>query len=314
MRLPAGYMRGIMKNRFYDIAFNDSLTFYTFELYCSPQSREIADCTKDFLTQGFLKDSRWDKYAQYSHRCKNCPHFKHDIGFYFGNGHFTDHFSTKETFVISINNTEELNLVVEKMPVSAKTIWIGSTNPINYSALEKLTQLQTVCIGLRAKDILWDMEKTPNLDVLEIQLSANAPEITRLGKAKNLRHLCLNIHISQINKTVIPTFSFLKEMPKLDSLVISGVTAQDNNIDDLISIPKLQRLWISPDIYSTEDYAKFESLKFKIFNEYGIFEYNADEATIENIRPLGKGKRYFKTEETKKKFIVQYKKFMQKHL
>ena len=303
-----------MNNKFYDIAFSESLTFYTCEMYCSPEDREIVNCTEEFFNQGFFKDSVWDNYSEYLYKCKECPYFKHGIGFYFGDNHFSDNFSNKEIFVIKVKNTEELNLVVDNIPINTKAIWIGSTKPMNYSALEKLVQLQTVCIGLGTKDILWDMEKTPNLDVLEIQLGANAPEIAEIKKAKSLRHLCLNIHISQINKTVIPTFSFLKEMPNLDSLVISGVTAQDNNIDDLISIPKLQRLWISPDIYSTEDYAKFESLKFKIFNEYGIFEYNIDEATIDDIRPLGKGKRYFKTEETKKNFILQYKKIMQKHL
>ena len=199
------------------------------------------------------------------------------------------------------------------MPRDAKTLWIGGTNAINYFALEKLTQLQTVCIGLKAKDILWDIEKTPNLDVLEIELGANAPELTEIKKAKRLRHLCLNIHISQTNNTVIPTFSFLQEMPKLDSLIISGVTTQDNNIDDLINIPSLKRLWISPDIYPTEDYAKFEALKFKIFDEYGIYEYDSEDVTIKDIRPLGKGKRYFLSEESKEKFISHYKNLMRKY-
>ena len=302
-----------MNNKFYDVAFNESLTFYTYKLYCSPKDREIVNCTKEFYNQGFFKDLMWDKYAEYSYKCKDCPHFKHDIGFYFGDGHYTNDFSTKDTFVISVKNTEELNLVVENLPTNTKTIWIGSTNPIDYSALEKLTRLQTVCIGLGAKDILWDMQKTPNLDVLEIQLGANAPEITEITKAKNLRHLCLNIHTSQINNTVIPTFSFLKEMPRLDSLIISGVATQDNNIDDLINIPNLKRLWISPHIYSTEDYAKFEALKFKIYDEYGIYENDKEEATIEDIRPLGRGKRYFKSEKSKEKFISQYKSLMQKY-
>ena len=231
-----------MNNKFYDIAFGESLTFYTYdELYCSFEDREFVNCTEEFFNQGFLKDSVWDKYAEYLYKCKDCPYFKRDIGFYFGDKHFTDNFSNKEIFVINIKNTEELNFVVDNLPIKTKAIWVGSTKPVNYSALEKLTQLQTVCIGLGAKDILWDMEKTPNLDVLEIQLGANAPEIAVIKKAKSLRHLCLNIHTSQINNTVIPTFSFLKEMPNLDSLVISGVTAQDNNIDDLINIPNLKR-------------------------------------------------------------------------
>lgn len=165
-----------MNNKFYDIAFSKSLTFYTYELYCSPENREIVNCTEEFFNQGFLKDSVWDKYAEYLYKCKDCPYFKHDIAFYFGDNHFTDNFSKKEIFVIQVKNTEELNLVVDNLPINTKAIWIGSIKSINYSALEKLTELQTVCINLTAKDILWDMEKTPNLDVLEIQLGTNAPK------------------------------------------------------------------------------------------------------------------------------------------
>ena len=303
-----------MNNKFYDIAFSESLTFYTYELYCSSENREIVNCTEEFFNQGFLKDSVWDKYAEYLYKCKDCPYFKHDIGFYFADNHFTEKFSNKEIFVIKVKNTEELNLVVDKLPTTTKAIWIGSIKAINFSALEKLTELQTVCINLAAKDILWDMSKTPNLDVLEIDLGVNAPDLTKIKKAKSLRHLCLNIHTSQINNTVIPTFSFLKEMPNLDSLIISGVAAQDKNIDDLINIPNLKRLWISPDIFSTEDYAKFESLKFKIYDEYGIFEYDKEEATIEDVRPLGKGKRRFKTEKAKEKFTMQYRRIMEEYL
>ena len=69
-------------------------------------------------------------------------------------------------------------------------------------------------------------------------------------------------------------------MLSLDSLVISGVTTQDNNIDDLINIPNLKRLWISPDIYLAEDYAKFEALKFKIYDEYDNSELSKYEEEL----------------------------------
>ena len=87
-----------MNNKFYDIAFTESLTFYTYELYCSSEDREIVNCTEEFFDQGFLKNSVWDKYAQYLFKCKDCPYFKHDIGFYFGDNHFTNDFSNKEIF------------------------------------------------------------------------------------------------------------------------------------------------------------------------------------------------------------------------
>ena len=66
-------------------------------------------------------------------------------------------------------------------------------------------------------------------------------------------------------------------------------------------------------IYSTEDFAKFEALKFKIYDEYGIYESHEEEPTIEDIRPLGKGKRYFKSEKSKEKFILKYKNMMKEH-
>ena len=136
------------------------------------------------------------------------------------------------------------------------------------------------------------------------------------GKIRDFSVLCElhNLEFLTLRGTnSLQNLSFLKEMPNLDSLVISRVAAQDNNIDHLINIPNLKRLWISPDIYLTEDYAKFESLKFKIFDEYGIYEYDKEDASIEDIRPLGKGKRYFKSEKSKEKFVTQYKSLMQKY-
>ena len=84
-------------NEFYDIAFNESLTFYSYEFRCSSDDREIVNCTDEFFDQGFLKDSVWDRYAEYQYKCKDCPYFKHDIGFYFGDHHFSNDFSNKET-------------------------------------------------------------------------------------------------------------------------------------------------------------------------------------------------------------------------
>ena len=302
-----------MNNNFYDIAFHDTLGFYTYEMRCTGEERENVRCTEEFFNQGFLEDSVWDKYAEYLYKCKDCPYFKHDIGFYYGDNHFTNNFASKEIFVVQVKDTEELNLVVDQLPINTIAIWIGARKSINYSALEKLTQLQTVCISVTANDVLWNMEKNPDLDVLEIELGATAPDLTKLQNAKSLRHLGLTVHISQTHNTVIPSFAFLSQMPNLDSLVISSVSAQDDNIDDLIKIPSLKRLWISPHLYSTEDYAKFEALKFKIYDEYGIYEHNREEPTIQEIRPLGKGKRYFKTEEAKDKFIQRYKSMMQKY-
>jgi hypothetical protein len=49
-----------------------------------------------------------------------------------------------------------------------------------------------------------------------------------------------------------------------------------------------------------QDFAKFEALKFKIFEEYGIFQ-NGDFSC-----PLGKGERIFRSEKSKEVFKQKY--------
>ncbi len=299
-----------MENKFYDIAFRDSLTYYRYDLRCSGQNREDEKCLEEFEEQGFFKDFEWDRYAEYQYKCKDCPHFKHHVGFYFGDDKYTNDFSSKEIFVVGVGDTEELNRVVENMPVCAKALWIGGRKSMNYSALERLTGLESVCIGLNSGDVLWDMTKTPSLEVLEIQVGMNPPDITRIGESASLRHLGLLTLTSQVGNTVFPSLSFLKTMPSLDSLVLSNVASAEGSIDDLIEIPSLKRLWVSPHLFSTEDYAKFEALRFKIFDEYGIFKSEREESAIEDMRPLGRGKRWFKNEQSKEKFSRLYKSMM----
>ena len=121
-----------MNNKFYDIAFNDSLTFYTYELYCSPENREIINCTEEFLNQGFLKDSVWDKYAEYSYKCKDCPHFKHDIGFYFGDKlDFVDENGDEDTNTKNefANTNDVIYVAVNYEGIDTKG------NPITYTVL-----------------------------------------------------------------------------------------------------------------------------------------------------------------------------------
>lgn len=56
-------------------------------------------------------------------------------------------------------------------------------------------------------------------------------------------------------------------------------------------------------------YGKFEALKFKIYDEYGIYK-NGDDY----MRPLGKGGRLFHSTKSKEKFEEEYRALMQKYI
>ncbi len=296
---------------FYNIAFEEGLAFHRLDMYCSADNREEVACTDEFYRQGFLKDLVWDTYAEYQYKCKNCPYFKHNIGYYYGEGKHTDNLNEKEIFVISVKNTDDLNKAVGLLPKHTKALWLNSIASIDYSAIADLSMLETVCIDVTKNITLWDMTKTPNLQMLELNVGTNVPDLSALKAAKSLRHFGMIVHISQINNSFIPSFSTFKEMPSLDSLTLSGIASEDNNIDDLIEIPNLKRLWISPNIFTVEEYAKFEALKFKISEEYGIYSFNEEE---NEYCPYGKGKRRIKTQKAKEKFMAEYKVLMEKYL
>ncbi len=295
---------------FYDIAFNEGLCFYQLDMTCSFENREEIGCTNEFYNQGFLKDLVWDTYAEYRYKCRNCHYFKHDIGYYYGDKKFTDNFSEKEIFMIAVKNTEDLDNAIKLLPKHTKALWLSSMGSIDYSSIADLPKLETVFIDISKNIALWDMSKTPNLQVLELNVGTIVPDLSGLKNAKSLRHFGLITHISQINKSIIPSFNIFKAIPVLDSLTLSGITSTDNHIDDLIAIPNLKRLWISPNIFSVEEYAKFESLKFKISDEYGIFSFNEEE---NEYYPFGNGKHRIKSKNAKERFAKEYKSLMEKY-
>ena len=98
---------------------------------------------------------------------------------------------------------------------------------------------------------------------------------------------------------------------KMQSMFVSLTYGKrENNVylKDCINIPNLEKLWISPHTFETEQFAKFEALKFKIYDEYGIYK-NGDDY----IRPLGKGGRTFRSEKAKIAYQEEYAKMMEKY-
>ena len=96
-------------------------------------------------------------------------------------------------------------------------------------------------------------------------------------------------------------------MTKLKEVIISATEPQDHNMDYLIVLEALEYLWISPNLFPMECYAKFEAKKFMLSQEYGIYlEGDGD------ILPYGKGKRVMHTAEQKEKYLREYRKLLGK--
>ena len=115
--------------------------------------------------------------------------------------------------------------------------------------------------------------------------------------------------MSRLDKlSYVDSFYPLTKLPNLKELALECAMCSDGNIDNLINIPNFEKLWISPHTFETEQFAKFEALKFKIYDEYGIYK-NGDDY----VRPLGKGGRTFRSEKEKIAYQEEYAKMMEKY-
>ena len=277
---------------------------YLLEAYmCNYNIREKIGCTRQFHEMGFLKNGRWDYYAQYQTLCKKCSHFDQDIGVYFGDGNHTDNIQTKEKVICfcKISTHEQLSHFINTVSKSIKVLVFNDIRVDNLALLKDLRELECVLVSYCPKLIgFWDFKSTSCLKVLQYNGNRHLINIEQIGEAANLEYLGIDILTSQTNLNYIQSFEPLTKLKKLKEVVLRGVMCLDNNIDHLINISKLEKLWISPNTFSLQDFAKFESLKFKIFEEYGIFQ-NGDFSC-----PLGKGERIFRSEKAKEAFKQKY--------
>ena len=278
---------------------------------CEYEIRCEIGCTETFFNSGFLKNSVWDRYAEYKLLCKECPHYTHNIGIYFGNGHTTDNIQEKDTVWCrcKIKSREELQEALSFFPKNTKAIFFDDIRMDSLNELEAFPDLECVLIGYAQKLIhFWDFPKTPKFKVLEYVANTHLTDLSELAHAKSLEYFGIEAPVSRVNLTYVDSFAPLKRIPSLKEVSLSSVMCTDNNIDNLIDIPNLEKLWISPHTFSTEDFAKFEARKFKIYEEYGIYQ-NSDDY----VRPLGKGGRCFRSDTAKEKFSQEYQQMLLKY-
>ncbi len=288
---------------FYQLACRGNLWEYRSLFRCTPGQREEISCTREFYDRGFFQNGRYDEAAQYEAKCHACPCFPREWGIYFGNGKYTRDFEAKEVFRAEVSTEAELAELTQRLPSRTRALWLQIRPGTNLSPLEHLTGLEVLCLNVSPRDVLWNFAKTSRLQVLELLVGSRGFDLSPLAQAKSLRHLGLFASLSQSTDTKFPSLAPLSKLSGLTSLSLSGVTGEEGNLDALIAIPNLRRLWISPRSFPMEAYAKFEALKFRIGEEYGI--YCEDESW-----PLGKGKRAFATPAAREKFLAEYRALM----
>lgn len=281
--------------------------------HCSSGTREAVGCTEKFYELGFFDMSRggWDLYAEYQTLCKNCPHYTHDIALYFGIGKYTDNISESDTVWCryKISKKSEFEDLLSVIPQEIKAISFTDFRLETLAGLENFPNLECVLIGYAPKLVhFWDFTKTPNLKVLEYVSNTRLTNLNEISEAKSLEYFGISTLISRLDKlSYIDSFYPLTQLTNLKELSLECAMCSDGNIDNLINIPNLEKLWISPHTFETEQFAKFEALKFKIYDEYGIYK-NGDDY----VRSLGKGGRLFRSEKSKTQFEEEYRSLMLK--
>ena len=73
-------------------------------------------------------------------------------------------------------------------------------------------------------------------------------------------------------------------------------------------LDSLEYLWISPNLFPMECYARFEAQKFKLSDEYGIYCDESDQSY-----PYGKGRRVMSTPAAKEKYLREYNLILEKY-
>lgn len=276
---------------------------------CEREVREEIGCTKLFMENGFLKDSHWDRYAEYRLLCRNCPHYYNNVGIYFGKNQMTDDYCEKEGIWIMarIRNEEEWEEVLSSLPKSVKFIKINDIRTVNLSGLEQFPELQSVsvcyCPGLLH---FWDFSRTPDLRAFGFMSNRHLSDLTELEGATGLEYFEIDTLFSRTNLMYVDSLVPLQKLQSLREVTLNAISSRDGALNALIDVPNLEKIWVSPHAFTTEQYAEFEARKFRIYDEYGIYRSG------DYVRPLGKGES-FRSAKAKEAFMIKYRKLMSQY-
>ena len=282
---------------------------------CSYEERlNLPSCfiSKDIL--GLSVVQSWNDY------CSNCIYGNKNVGIVTVNHQtnpafsFSNGFSNKSEYLIFCKKQTDIEHIIQFINPLAQKIYFASNEIEDFSFLDNFSQLTHLRFSSsRCTHLSWNIQKTPNLIHLSVE-GKKLFDISAVQYAHNLHAFEFTISTSRMDKQRIQSLVGLSNLPLLENIEIQGARLQDENIDHLISIPNLKKLWVSPDMYSSEAFAKFEKKKFKINEEYGIFRNDKADNEIwcygNDCKPL----RISKDKPLKiKEYLDDYYKLMDKY-
>lgn len=232
--------------------------------------------------------------------CGECPFAADRKGIYYGKRTFSPGFEEQEYVDLKIRSQEEFESVCERVSPNVRGIRIFESF-VDGSPLEKFDKLEFISLSGQKISRFWDLSKNPELRFINICANRHFSSLAGLEKAKKLECLHLWTHTSQLSSIKIDSLAPLAGLKDLKDVTLSGVEPLDHNIDYLIDLPALRYLWVSPNVFPMECYARFEAKKFMLGAEYGIY---ADEDN--DIFPFGKGKRVLHGAEQKNRYLHEY--------
>lgn len=214
---------------------------------------------------------KWNEY------CSHCEYGNKDVGIFSviaGKKKqylFTNGLSEKKEYLIYCKQQEDAEYAMSLINPQAEAICFSWGYIENFSFLEKFSKLKYLRLdSSKATHLSWDITKNPNLEHLSIE-GKRLFDISGLEKAYNLHSFMFTIATSRTDKQDIKSLEPISKLPNLESVEVQGARLEEANIDHLISIPKLQHVFVSPDTYSMEDFAKFEAKKFVMNETYGCY-------------------------------------------
>ncbi|MBR2010571.1 MAG: hypothetical protein IKA06_02320 [Clostridia bacterium] len=283
----------------------DRYLFENFYQTCTDKSKKAINCRGIELCD----DYSWiDVVLDGEKTCRECEFRAERQGFYYGKNEFSTDFEKREFITLrKIRKQEEFEAVCQRISSSVRGIVIqGAVS--DASPLERFSALEFVAFQGQRIACFWNTAKTPKLRMLTIWINKNLKSLSGLEAATNLECLQIYTPFSDVAVHKIESFSPISNLVNLKEVIISATEPLDQNIDYLIDLPILEHLWISPNLFPTENYAKFEAKRFKLSEEYGIYCEESDD-----IYPYGKGKRVMHTAEKKNRYLEEYNKFFQKY-
>ena len=212
---------------------------------------------------------------RWNHYCSKCKFGNPNIGLYGYGQYYKENisrgFENQTKYFIHCKSQKQLAEVLPKINPDAEAIEFGWGQIEDFSFLENFPKLKYVAFdSSRVTRIPWDVSKTPNLEQLVV-MGKRLFDLSQLKYALNLRSFYFWIATSRMDRQNIASLEPISQLPNLEEVEIQGARLMDENIEHLITIPKLKKLFVSPDMYDTESFARFEAEKFMINEAYGVY-------------------------------------------